>query len=163
MSGFVEGLSGPRGLLNRLKRRHVLVGLCAVVGAAPVASSAVAQVTVPQPGSTLRSAILEGLRPVVQRELGGKVEFAVSQMRVLEGWAYVSARPQRPGGVAMDWSATKFRKAWVNDTMSDLVLGLLKHEGDGWRVVECAIGPTDVAWEDWIKPHGVPRRLFSDQ
>jgi hypothetical protein len=27
-------------------------------------------------------------------------------------------------------------------------------------VVEYVIGPTDVAWEEWITTHRLPRRLF---
>lgn len=151
------------GTLFCMTRRHAFLGLCGVVATLPLARPVLGQVVTPQPGSPLRSAVLNGLRPVVEHELGGKVTFVVSQLRVLGNWAYVSAEPKRPGGAAIDWSATKFRKAWQADMMSSLVLGLLKREGDHWKVVEYAIGPTDVAWEGWIKPHGVPRRLFIDQ
>ena len=162
MSGRTED-SRRSMAVRRCGRRGTLAAIGALVAAEIAGPAALAQVTTPQRGAPLRSAILDALRPVVERELGGKVEFVVSQMRVQGEWAYVSAQPQRPGGVAIDWRATKFRKAWDDDMMSDLVLALLRREGNGWKVVEYAIGPTDVAWEDWIKPHGVSRHLFIDQ
>ena len=116
----------------------------------------------PPPGSPLRASVLDGLRPTVQQEIGGTIEFVVSDLRVLQDWAYVAAKPQRPGGAPIQWSATKFRQAWADDTMSDLVLALLRTDGRGWRVVEYAIGPTDVIWEEWMQAHRLPRRLFAD-
>ena len=115
----------------------------------------------PPPGSPLRASILDGLRPTVQNEIGGPIQFVINEFRVLESWAYVSARPQRPGGAPIQWSATKFRQAWADDTMSDLVLAVLWTDGRGWRVIEYAIGPTDVIWEEWMTKHRLPRRLFA--
>jgi hypothetical protein len=115
----------------------------------------------PPAGSALRKSVLDGLRPTVQSEIGGPIEFVVSELRVLQDWAYVSAKPQRPGGAPIPWSATKFREAWANDAMSDLVLALLRADGGAWRVVDYAIGPTDVIWEGWMKTHRLPRRLFA--
>jgi len=141
--------------------RRALLGACIAVAALPRA--AFAQVTIPQPGSAQRGAILNALRPVVAKEIGGDIEFVVSTIRMLNGWAYVSAKPQRPGGAPIDWRATKFRKAWEQDMMSDLVLALLQLQGGDWRVVEYEIGPTDVSWVEWIKQHNLPRILFIDK
>jgi len=141
--------------------RRTLLGAC--FGAVVFSTPAFAQVTIPQPGTPLRATILDALRPVVAKEIGGQIEFVVSTIRVLNGWAYVSAKPQRPGGAPIDWRATKFRKAWEQDMMSDLVLALLQLRDDGWRVVEYEIGPTDVSWVEWIKQHNLPRLLFIDK
>jgi hypothetical protein len=115
----------------------------------------------PPPGSALRASVLDGLRPTVQAEIGGPIQLVVNELRVLQDWAYVAARPQRPGGAPIQWNATKFREAWASDTMSDLVLALLRADGRGWRVVEYAIGPTDVIWEEWMQTHRLPRPLFA--
>ena len=125
-----------------------------------VNSPAAAQQT-PPPGSPLRASVLDGLRPTVQREIGGPIEFVVSELRVRQDWAYVAAKPQRPGGVPIQWRATKFRDAWTNDAMSDLVLALLRSKGPRWHVVEYAIGPTDVIWGEWMKRPRLPRQLFA--
>lgn len=144
------------------RRRTIAVFLALVAGTLLV-RPAHAQVIKPAPGTPLRSGILNALRPSVQAEIGGDIVFAVSQIRVLHDWAYVSARPQRAGGKPIDWLATKFRKDWEADAMSDLVLALLRRQGDEWKVVECEIGPTDVSWVEWIKTYGIPRRLFIDE
>jgi hypothetical protein len=47
--------------------------------------------------------------------------------------------------------------------MSDLVLALLRRQGEGWQVIKCVIGPTDVVWEDWIRSYNLPRALFTNQ
>ncbi len=141
--------------------RRVVLGAC--IAAVTLPRAAFAQVAIPQPGTPLRAAILDALRPVVAKEIGGDIEFVVSTIRVLNGWAYVSAKPQRPGGAPIDWRATKFRRAWEQDMMSDLVLGLLQLQGGTWSVIEYEIGPTDVSWVEWIKQHSLPRILFIDK
>ena len=47
--------------------------------------------------------------------------------------------------------------------MSDLVLALLHPQSGSWRVMECAIGPTDVIWENWVTQYALPRMLFAGQ
>ncbi|MGD0024974.1 MAG: hypothetical protein ABSC37_10185 [Xanthobacteraceae bacterium] len=117
-------------------------------------------ITTPPPGSALRAEILNAYRPSVEAQIGAPAEFVIDALNVMGDWAFVEARPQRPGGAPIDWRATKFRNAFEADMMSDLVLGLLHRTGGGWQVVENAIGPTDVAWEDWLKPYNLPRELF---
>jgi hypothetical protein len=122
---------------------------------------AIAQsITTPPPGSPLRASILDAYRPSVEAEIGAPVEFVVDALNVMPGWAFVEARPQRPGGVPIDWRATKFRKAYESDMMSNIVLGLLRQTGNSWQVVQNVIGPTDVVWEAWLKTYNLPRALF---
>jgi hypothetical protein len=122
-----------------------------------------AEVVLPAPGSALRKQVLDALRPAVMHEIGGEIEFVVNELRVLAQWAYVNARPQRPGGQPIDWRATKYRRDWEQDMMSDLVLALLRRQGESWQVIKCVIGPTDVVWEDWIRSYNLPRALFTNQ
>jgi hypothetical protein len=150
-------------MLYSCSRRATLMILFGAMDGALSLRPARAQVTKPQPGTQLRANILDALRPTVQAEIGGDIEFVVDDLRVLGDWAYVNARPQRPGGRPIDWRATKFRKARELDAMSDLVLALLRRDSDSWKVVEYVIGPTDVAWEAWIEPHHLQRRLFIDE
>jgi hypothetical protein len=163
ISNFTKELSQLPKSARYTTRRYVLASMLAAFAAMALPSRSAAQVITPAPGSAQRSEILNALRPSVQAQIGGTVEFVVSQLRVLQDWAFVSARPQRPGGQPIDWRATKFRRDWEQDMMSDLVLGLLRRNGTSWRVLEYAIGPTDVVWENWVKSHGVPRSLFIDQ
>ena len=43
---------------------------------------------------------------------------------------------------------------------SDLCAALLHREGSTWKLVELAVGPTDVAWENWAEKHKAPAELF---
>ena len=118
----------------------------------------------PSKGSALRSDILNALRPAIAREIGGHVSFVVHTLRVMDRWAYVSADPVRPDGHPIDWRTTKFRRDVEADMFSGLVLALLRRSDSGqWAVADYALGPTDVAWVEWIDKHKVPEALFKSE
>jgi hypothetical protein len=71
------------------------------------------------------------------------------------GWAFLFARMQRPDGRPLARDGTP------DDLASDDYAALLRREGGGWRVVERAVGPTDVAWEGWGRRHGAPAAVFA--
>ena len=98
--------------LYTVSRRRMLQTMPAAFAAATLPSQASAQVVTPAAGSSLRKQILDGLRPTVAKEIGGAIEFVVDELRVLHDWAYVNARPQRPGGAPINWLATKYAQAW---------------------------------------------------
>ena len=115
----------------------------------------------PPRGSPERAAILAELRTRVEADLGAPIAFRLSRIDVDGEWAYVGAIPTR-GSQPLDWATTRFADAFAKDMMSNHVLALLRREPDGsWRTAEYALGPTDVAWVDWIAKYGVPRSLFT--
>jgi len=139
-----------------MRRGLLAIALLALFGVAAGAATIVS----PQRGTPLRAEVLEGLRPAVEKETGGRVIFVVHALNVMGEWAYVSGEPRRPGGGKIDWRQTKFRRAYEADMFSGLVLALLRRQGGSWKVVELAIGPTDVAWIDWQKQHKLPEAFF---
>ena len=56
----------------------------------------------PARGSAERAAIMDTLRPAVEAEMRGPVEFVVTTIRVTPNWAFVQVEPQRPGGGVID-------------------------------------------------------------
>lgn len=139
-----------------------LVLLLAVAPLGPAAVSAGAPaVEQPAKGTALRKELLGAARPVFERELGAPVEFAVTTLNVMNGWAYGNVRPQRPSGKPIDWRRTKFADAF-NEGMfeADVSLFLLQETAAGWQLVEYAIGPTDVAWDWWRSQRNLPYELF---
>ena len=127
---------------------------CASAAAAP-------QVTSPARGSSLRAEILNALRPTIEGETGGPVQFVITAINVMGPWAYVDAKPQRPDGRPINWRATKYRRDYEADVFSGLVLALLLQKQDGsWIVVGTFIGPTDVAWYEWVDKYKLPEALF---
>ena len=39
--------------------------------------------------------------------------------------------------------------------------GALVITGNGWTLVEFAVGPTDIAWDWWRQQHSLPQDLFT--
>ncbi|MDR3494502.1 MAG: hypothetical protein P4L82_07855 [Ancalomicrobiaceae bacterium] len=135
---------------------HLLIPL--LLNAAMLASSPVGA-TEPPVGSPERGALLTTLRQRVEVDLGSPIAFRVSRIDIEGAWAYVSAIPTR-GASPLDWSTTKFADAIANDMMSSMVLALLQRRGGAWQTIDYALGPTDVAWVDWIAKYHVPKALF---
>lgn len=103
------------------------------------------------PGSVHRRSILDAIRPAVEAQLGPNVEFVVHDLRIIQGWAFVAATPQRRGGRPID-GHRYFRDF---DSMGGLeVQAVLRMRGGRWTVVEQAIGATDV-WYCDMGPRGL--------
>jgi len=135
--------------------------LALLVMTAMAAATCQAQpVTSPARGTSLRADILDALRPTIEKETGGPVQFVISAINVMGQWAYVDAKPQRPDGRPINWRATKYREAFDADMFSGLVLALLRRDGARWKVVGTFIGPTDVAWYEWVEKYKLPEALF---
>lgn len=125
----------------------------------PVAAQA--GIASPPKGSPLRAGLLDTVRPAFEREIGAPVEFVVHTLNVMDGWAFGSVRPQRPGGIAIDWRKTKFAEDVAQGMFeTDISFFLLRNDGNGWQLAEIAIGPTDVAWDWWRQQHNLPYELF---
>lgn len=123
--------------------------VAALVAVLPAAAQAQVQ-------GAQRRAILDALRPPIERRLGGPVEFVVRRIGVRNGWALVIADPQRPGGGRID--ARRYFSADDLETMDGLTVnGVLRLSNGRWRLVDHAIGPTDVWYCD--PALGAPRAL----
>lgn len=127
-------------------RRLALVFLAI---AAMLPAAAEAQVTGAQ-----RRAILDAMRPAIERRLGAPVEFVVRRIGVRDGWALVIADPQRPGGGRIDGRRIFGEDFEYMDGLT--VNAVLRLTGGRWRLVDHAIGPTDV-WYCGVE--GPPRAL----
>ena len=110
-----------------------------------VLAAAATAFTTPPPGSELRKAVLNGLRPAVEKQMG-PVEFKVALIRVQRDWAFVVADPQRKGGKPIDgWRI--YGEHF--DNMDGLrVDAVLRKQRGRWTVVDHAIGATDVWYCD---------------
>ncbi len=113
----------------------------------------------PRRGSKERKAILDALRPAIEAQLRGPVEFVIDRMRVEGSWAFVVADPQRPGGRPINIYDTAF--ANDADFMGSLtVYALLLFENGRWNLLDHAVGPTDVFYEIWPERFGAPRGIL---
>lgn len=130
-----------------------------------LAVASVGQSTLQKPAasSQLRKDILNALRPHVEKDLGQKVVFMVSQLRVYQGWALVFARPVRPDLKPIDFKKTHYKELIDQGVFDgDSLYALLKQDSKKkWVMKTFVIGPTDVAWSGWMgEPYFAPKVLF---
>jgi hypothetical protein len=105
----------------------------------------------PARGSADRKGLMDALRPKVEEALGAPVEFMIEDARVSGDVAFVMVSPQRPGGKAIDLSATPM--AQRGDYYPDMMDGgnidaLLQKSGKTWVAMEFTIGATEAWWSD---------------
>lgn len=113
----------------------------------------------PAKGSPERAAILDAIRPPVEAQMRGPVEFLIETMRTDGDWAFVIANPQRPGGRPIDPESTAF--AGQEDRMDGLtVLGLARYVKGRWVHIDHIVGPMDVAQLAWIDAYQVPKAVI---
>ncbi|WP_426238418.1 hypothetical protein [Pararhizobium sp. DWP1-1-3] len=113
----------------------------------------------PAKGSSERAAIMDTLRPAVEAEMRGPVEFVVTTIRVTPNWAFVQVEPQRPGGGAIDPEKTGF--AGDTDMMDGLtVYALMGFQAGRWNLIDHMVGPTDVGYAGWQQRYGIPAALL---
>jgi hypothetical protein len=121
-----------------------------VAGAPEAALAQHASASAPAaPGSAQRRAILNALRPAVEAQIGPDVEFVVREIRVVRGWAFVMAEPQRRGGGAIDGH---LYFPYFDEMGGLTVTALLRYQYRRWNLIEQAIGATDV----WFCDRGPP-------
>ncbi len=115
----------------------------------------------PEAGSPERKAIMDALRAPFERALGQPVIFAVSLLKVSEGWAAVRVQPKTPSGGEIDYRRTKYRKQLEEDMFDPTGEALLRRQGASgpWRIIEWKFGGTDTALSAWVNSHGAPQSL----
>lgn len=100
------------------------------------------------PGDPDRRAVLDELRPALALATRGPVEFRVSFVRTLGGWAHARVTPQRPGGAPIDIAETIYaEEAAMMDGL--LTEALFRRRGDRWHLIVHVVGPTDAAASNW--------------
>lgn len=98
--------------------------------------------TSPGAGTPQRKAMLDAMRPSIERTLGAPVEFVVEEIRVGGGWAFVRATPQRKG----PGPALRNPDEEADGLHTEAVLRL---QGGRWVVQEMVMGSTDVWFLGW--------------
>jgi hypothetical protein len=130
----------------------------------PVAATAQTGLYHPAFGSAERKAILNGLRPAIERDLGRKVIFEVGKLSVQGEFAFADVIPRQPSGAKIDYLKTRYASVYRNGDLDGganaPVYALLRFRAGAWHVVQFAIGPTDVAYADWWRLYGAPKPIF---
>lgn len=114
----------------------------------------------PRPGTAERSAIANGLRVPVQRELEQPVIFVFNTLKVEYGWAFANAEPRKPNGGELTYWGRDQRAAGNEASWGGTVQALLRKRNGRWQVVTYVIGASDVEWFDWDKRFGAPTAIL---
>jgi hypothetical protein len=109
-------------------------------------------------GSAERKAILDALRPRVEKDLKQPITFVVNHLKMQGTWAFVSGAPQTPTGGRPSLKGTAWQGS--EDTFDDNFFALMRKAGGKWRVVAHALGCTDVCYLDWPRRYNAPRAVF---
>lgn len=112
-------------------------------------------------GETER-AVLKTTGAEVTRALGRPAQLVPERFATGDNWAFVRGRLTERGGGRLSYAGTPFAEAAAGGFKSDAFAALLRRQGANWRVVELAVGPTDVAWATWGQDHRAPAVLFQE-
>lgn len=107
-----------------------------------------------------RIAILDAARQPVVRQLSKPVKFLVRTLNRDGDWAFLIATMQDDRGRPISYAGTPLASAEAEGMISKDYVALLQRSGGRWRVIDQAVGPTDVAWEGWAARYGAPAGLF---
>ncbi|MEO1724169.1 MAG: hypothetical protein AAFR84_17420 [Pseudomonadota bacterium] len=99
-------------------------------------------------GTPLRRALMDAVRPIIERDLGAPVRFVVRELRVEGDRGFGWLEPQRPGGRPILFEDTPLAGLIQNSDTIDgtTVHAFYRRENGAWVVYEWSIGATDVWW-----------------
>ena len=89
-----------------------------------------------------------------------KFRLVPEQLKRQGDWVFLTARLNDAAGRRFDYAGTDLHEAAQAGGVSSLCAALLRREGSGWKLIDLAVGPTDVAWEPWPATHQAPAELF---
>jgi hypothetical protein len=149
-----------RGEFVMISRRQLLF-VTALAAATLMRVTAYAQ-QIAQIGtdSPERKSILDVARASIEHRLGVKVIFVVGRMTMYGDWAFAVLHPRDAAGNRIDYRRTLIGKGFDAEQDSDHFGVLVRRKGASWALVEEALLPTDVYWEEWETKYKLPRALF---
>lgn len=124
------------------------------------ANHAQSAVQSPAAGSAERKVLLDAARTPLEQRLHQPVLFVVDQLNTSGDWAFLQAHMQGAGGKPLDYAGTEYAEAAQAGMKSRIYAALLQRSGQQWAVKAEAIGPTDVAWENWATQYGAPAAII---
>jgi hypothetical protein len=116
----------------------------------------------PALGSAERKAIMDGLRPTIQKDLGQPVIFKVFELNVADDFAFAHVEPLTPSGNHIDFRKTHYRSLVEEGDFDGgaSTFALLHYRSGSWKVKTFVIGPTDVAYGSWWYEYDAPKSIF---
>ena len=143
-----------------MTRREAALSLFAALLLSPLPAAYAQAVHTPKPGSAERKALMDALRPLIEKKVKRPVTFKVDALKVQGNWAFLRGVPLQKNGKPMDYRGTVYAQAIKEGAFDDWVCALFKREKGRWRVVNHALGATDVPYDGWDEQYGAPPAIF---
>lgn len=90
----------------------------------------------------------------------GRLKLVPERLQQQGEWVFLTAQLKDPAGQRFSYAGTDLHEAAQAGAVSSLCAALLRREGGVWKLIDIAVGPTDIAWEDWPAAHKAPAALF---
>ncbi|WP_333572817.1 hypothetical protein [Sphingomonas sp.] len=107
-----------------------------------------------------RAAIIDVAHQAIARRIGKTPRLLVRTLGHQGDWVFLVATMQDKAGRPISYAGTPLASAEAEGMVSKDYVALFRRAGNGWRLVEEALGPTDVAWAGWAAKHGAPSSIF---
>ncbi|MGH3467119.1 MAG: hypothetical protein ACRDQF_05240 [Thermocrispum sp.] len=118
--------------------------------------------SVPQslsPGDPDREVVLQAASAPIFETFGDRVRVTVERVDRIGPWVFVKGKMRGADGGRPDFSGTAYEKPAAAGQVSSVYVALVE-ESYGWKLRAHAIGPSDVAWQNWPDDYAAPRELF---
>ena len=99
----------------------------------------------------------------LREALGDRVRVEVQRLNRIGDWVFLQGKMRGTDGGRPNFSGTAYETPAAAGQMSDVYVALLRDSDADtveWQLCAHAIGPSDVAWENWPHDHAAPRELF---
>ncbi len=117
----------------------------------------------PETADAVQSKLASLSATIIGDDLHQAVQVRVEGFRVEGDWAFIKVLPLTTSGQFIDFATTPY----ADDAADDMIDGhgtsyllFQRKPKTGWSKVEYALGPTDVAWENWPEQFGFPASLL---
>jgi hypothetical protein len=115
-----------------------------------------------------REAIVQAATAPLREAFGVRIRLDVGQVNRIGPWVFVQGTMRARDGGPANYAGTVYQARSEDGALSDVFAALLKMDENAvsdtdvrsWRLLEYAIGPTDVAWLTWPDEHEAPRSLI---
>jgi hypothetical protein len=107
-----------------------------------------------------KKAALYTLQASIEKEMKVPMSLEVADYKTKDQFCFVYGRMVQPDGKPIDFSKTPFAKEAKAGSFSEDYFGLLKFDKGTWKVLDKAVGPTDIPFMCWWKEHKAPKELF---
>ena len=109
-----------------------------------------------------KKSALAKLNTSVGKKLATDTQLELGTYQTRGSFAYISAKPRRADGRAIDYSRTDYADEFAAGKFADNTIGLLQYEKGAWKILIYNIGVSKPPVDIWVKKYKAPKALFGN-